>query len=367
MIVVRAIIGVLALIAVGAVLASVVRTLVVPRAIPARLPRFAFLAVRAFLRLRLRLWGRADFRARDRVFALQGPLALFVELLLWGLLVFLLFAALFWSLGASSVSGASVVRGLEQSGSSMLTLGFDTPRGLVRQLMAFAAAGVGLSLFALVIAYLPTLYDAFSRREAQITKLVVLVGAPPTGPAVLSRGWEHGHLERLDEFWNAWEDWFIQLGESHTTFPQLGFFRSAHPENHWVLAAEAVLDGAALSMTVCDLPRQSRCQRCLDAGVHALSSIVDFLGMEPRLPETEAQISLSQETFKKALRELQALSIQLPRDPQAAWFDFRSVRVRYEPQLAVLGRITDAPRSDWSSWPDSWARPTTTVTATETQ
>lgn len=122
----------------------------------------------------------------------------------------------------------------------MLTLGFDAPAGLARQLTSFAAAGVGLTLLALVIAYIPTVYAAFSRREAVITKLVVRAGAPPTGPAVLSSSWRLGRFDQLEEVWNGWEDWFVDAGESHTTFPQLSFFRSPHPENHWVLATEAL-------------------------------------------------------------------------------------------------------------------------------
>ncbi len=46
--------------------------------------------------------------------------------------------------------------------------------------------------------------------------------------------------------WDVWEDWFLELGESHTTFPALTFFRSPRPEDHWVLAAEAILDGTSL-------------------------------------------------------------------------------------------------------------------------
>ena len=121
----------------------------------------------------------------------------------------------------------------------MLTLGFDSPGGLSRQLAAFAAAGVGVTVVALVIAYLPTLYGAFSRREALITKLTVRAGAPPSGPTLLSSSWELGRFEQLEEVWDGWEDWFIEVGESQTTFPQLSFLRSPRSHNHWVLASEA--------------------------------------------------------------------------------------------------------------------------------
>ncbi len=160
MIAVRIIVGVLAVVGVAGVLASMLRTVVVPRAVPARLARAAFLAVYWLLRLRLRLTGRSDYATRDRIFAVQAPLGLFAQLTTWGVLIWLLFAALFWSLIASTVSGSTISHALELSGSSMLTLGFDSPGALSRQLVAFAAAAVGLTLLALVIAYIPTLYGA---------------------------------------------------------------------------------------------------------------------------------------------------------------------------------------------------------------
>ena len=356
MIAIRVLVAALAIGGLCAVLASVLRSVVLPRGVPARLARLAFLAVNALLRLRLRLTRRSDYRTRDRVFALQAPLGLFAQLFAWALLIFLCFAALFWSLSASTVNGATVSAALEQSGSAMLTLGFDRPPGLGRQLAAFAAAGVGLTLLALVITYLPSLYGAFARREARITKLVVRAGSPPSGPSLLSQSWQLGRFDQLEEVWDGWEDWFIDVGESHTTFPQLTFFRSPHPRNHWVLAAEAVLDGAALFTTVCDVPRQSRAELCLNAGDHALVAIADFLGIPHRLPEPDALITLSEDQFNEARRELQDLGVPVQEDRPATWLAFRAVRARYEPLLAVLGRMTDAPRSEWSSWSDTVPR-----------
>jgi hypothetical protein len=354
--VVRVIVGVLAVVGVAAVLGSVVRTVVLPRAVPARLARFAFLAVHWLLRLRLRLTGKSDYATRDRVFAVQAPLGVFAQLATWGVLIWLLFAVLFWALIASTINGAAVSRALELSGSSMLTLGFEAPAGLPRQLAAFAAAAVGLSLLALVIAYLPTVYNAFSRREELITKLTVRTGIPPSGPALLSSSWELGRFDQLEEVWDAWEDWFIRVGETHTTFPQLPFFRSPRPNNHWVLASETVLDGAALVTTAVDGPRQSRAELCLHAGIHALISIADFLGIPHRPPEPDEQIILSEEKFNTAFNDLRNVGMPMRGDRDSAWVAFRTVRARYEPLLAVLGRMTDAPRSDWSAWSEETSR-----------
>jgi hypothetical protein len=356
MIWVQIVVGLLAVAGVGAVLGSVLRTVVLPRGVPARLARVSFLLVRALLRVRLRLTGRSDYATRDRVFALQAPFGLFAQLLVWAALIWLLFAVMFWSLSGSAINGGSVGLALEQAGSSMLTLGFDAPNGLARQLLSFAAAGVGLTLLALVIAYIPTVYAAFSRREALITKLVVRVGAPPTGPTLLSSTWRLGRFDQLEELWDRWEDWFIDVGESHTTFPQLAFFRSPHPHNHWVLATEAVLDGAALFTTVCDVPRQSRSELCLHAGVHSLAAIADFLGIPHHPPEPDAEIQLPAQRFDRACDELRDLGVPLREDRVRSWSEFRATRARYEPLLAVIGRLTDAPRSDWSSWSETAPR-----------
>jgi hypothetical protein len=356
MIAARVIVGLIGLWGVVTVLGSVLRSVVLPRAVPARLARAAFLAVRNLLLLRLRLARRSDYRSRDRVLALQATLGIFAQLIVWAGLIYLCFAALFWSASATRVTGTSISRALEQSGSAMFTLGFDTPRGLGRELLAFGAAGVGLALLALVISYLPTLYGAFSRREAVITKLVVRAGAPPTGVALLTTTWQLGRFDQLEEVWDGWENWFIDIGESQTTFPQLTFFRSPRPHNHWVLATEAVLDGASLFMTVCDVPRQSRSELCLHAGVHALVSIADFLGIPHRPPEPGAEIQLPPEKFDAARSALEAVGVPVRNDRDATWTAFRALRARYEPLLAVLGRMTDAPRSDWSPWSDDAPR-----------
>jgi hypothetical protein len=353
---VRAVVAAAGAFGVGAVMSSVIRTVVLPRAIPARLARIAFVLTRQLLIARLALTGRKDYTTRDHVFALQAPLGLFAQLFTWTTLIFVSFAGLFWGLSGGRPPGRTAAWAFEMAGSSMSTLGFDRPPGAVLQIVAFAASAVGLTLLALVITYLPTLYGAFSRREALITKLTVRSGRLPNGPAVLIRSWQLGRFDEIEEIWNAWEEWFVDLGESHTTFPQLGFFRSPHAESHWVLAAEAVLDAVSLVLTTLDLSPRSRGELCLDAGVNALLAIADFLGVPHRPPADEPEILLSRAQFDDACRRLDDLGVPLRAPADESWMRFRVLRARYEPLIAVLGRMTDAPRSEWSSWSDDSPR-----------
>ena len=354
MIVPRILIACLATVALLATFLSILRSVVLPRGVPARLARVTFLGVQAVLVLRLRLGShRQDYATRDRVLALQGPLSVFGQLLVWSTLLLVCFASLFWSLTEAGGLAHSVAHAVELSGSSMLTLGTEAPHGLAAQLLGFAAAGVGLTLLALVITYLPSVYGSFSQREARISKLVVRAGTPPTGVRLLVRSWELGRFDELDEVWEGWEDWFVELGESHTSFPLLGFFRSSHPHNHWVLATEAVLDGASLMVTACDVPRQSRSELCMQAGEQALGAIADFLAIRHAAPDDEPEIILARSTFDAGCDELAHRGVPMREDRDTAWTNFRRARARYEPLLTILGRITDAPRSDWSSWSDA--------------
>ena len=84
------------------------------------------------------------------------------------------YTGIYWSLGAGSWYEAFTL-----SGSSLLTLGFAPPHTLALAILTFSEAVLGLILVALLIAYLPTMYAAFSRRETAVTLLEVR-GRQPT-------------------------------------------------------------------------------------------------------------------------------------------------------------------------------------------
>src|SRR5258708_39527866 len=136
------------------------------------------------------------------------------------------------------------------SGSSVLTLGFALVDNFPTTVLAFSEATIGLILIALLIAYLPTIDSAFSRREAAVTMLEVRAGSPPSAVEMIIRYTRLKRLEQLGELWKAWEVWFVDLEESHTSLSALSFFRSPQPHRSWVTAAGAVLDGAALARSV---------------------------------------------------------------------------------------------------------------------
>src|SRR4051812_4944971 len=158
---------------VTAVVLSAVRTFVVPRGIPVMLTRWVFVFSR---RLFMLVANRADsYEERDRVMAVYSPLTLVMLPAVWLVLVLSACTAMYWALGVNEWREA-----FHFSGSSLLTLGFDRPPDLPTTALSFAEATVGLGLLALLIAYLPTMYGAFSRRESQVAMMEVRAGSPPT-------------------------------------------------------------------------------------------------------------------------------------------------------------------------------------------
>ncbi len=324
-------------------LASALRTMVLPRGIPARLARIVFVSMRWVFRLRA--GRRASYERRDRVMAFYAPISLLALLSTWLVLVLFGYWAMFWALGTHPVRAAFTV-----SGSSIFTLGFSHTEGLSSTILSFTEAGLGLGLLALLITYLPSLYNAFSRREGQVAKLEVRAGRPPSGVRLIELSWIVGHLEQLHEVWEAWEDWFVDVEESHTSFPALSFFRSPQPDRSWITAAGALLDGASLLVSSVDVPHHPEPEFCIRAGYLCLRRIATFFGIpyDPD-PAPEDPITVRREEYDAAYDRLAAAGVPLEADRDQAWRDFAGWRVNYDTVLVALARLTMAPQAPWSS------------------
>jgi hypothetical protein len=324
-------------------LRSALRTFVLPRAAPDSLTRAVFLALRRLFDLRVR--KARTYAERDRVMALYAPIGLLILLPVWLALVLIGFAAMFWAVGVASWYDA-----FRDSGSSLLTLGFAPLTDPIQTLLGFVEAIIGLILIALLIAYLPTIYTAFARREAAVTLLEVRAGSPPSAVEMILRYNRIHGLQRLVEVWTAWETWFADIDESHTSLAALVFFRSPRPEHSWVTAAGAVLDAASLVNAAVDVPHDPQADLCIRAGYIALRRIADFFRVaynpDPRRGDP---ISITREEFDAACDQLVAGGVPLKPDRDAAWLDFAGWRVNYDTVLLALASITMAPYAPWSS------------------
>ena len=344
MIILRVLAFILGMAVVAAALLSVTRVLLVPRSTRDPLVRVVFRVMRVLFRP----WVH-DSRAyaeRDRVMAFYAPISLLALLPVWLALVSIGYAGIFWALGTPSWWEA-----IKVSGSSLFTLGFATVDDLPKTILMFSEAAIGLILVALLIAYLPTMYAAFSRREAAVTLLEVRAGSPPSAVEMIERFHRNHGLERLSEMWQTWEVWFAEIEESHTSLPALVFFRSPQPDRSWVTAAGAVLDTAALAVSTLDIPRDANAALCIRAGFIALRRVSDYFQFpynpDPHYPQDP--ISVTRQEFDAVYDRLASQSIPLKPDRDQAWRDWAGWRVNYDAVLLALADLTMAPPAPWSS------------------
>src|SRR5439155_22732943 len=113
-------------------------------------------------------------------------------------------------------------------------------------------AAVGFGFLAIVIGYLPVIYQSFSRREVVISMLDARAGSPPTAAELLRRHAADHTLDALDALLRDWEHWSAELLESHLSYPVLAYFRSQHDNQSWLGALTTVLDTCALVMVGID-------------------------------------------------------------------------------------------------------------------
>jgi hypothetical protein len=337
-----------ALFAAGVVLVMIVidsalRTFVLPRGVFVRFTRFVSVTVRRAFDVRLH-WAKT-YEARDRVMALYGPIAMFVLVIVWLVMVLVGFTLMF-----VSVEGVGWKAAFTQSGSSMFTLGFEPPIGFWAATLGFLEAGIGLGLLALLIAYLPTIYGAFSRREILVAHMSARAGTPPSAVDLLRRAHLIGRLDNLDDVWVDFQLWFAELQETHTSLAFVNWFRSPEPDRHWITAAGAVLDAAAMVNSTIDVPRQPMASLCIRSGFTSLRSIARFFRVpHPTDPAPDDPISIGRDEWEAACRELEVVGVPLVADRDQAWRDFAGWRVNYDIPLVTLAGLLVAPYAPWSS------------------
>jgi hypothetical protein len=211
-------------------------------------------------------------------------------------------------------------------------------------------AAVGLGLLALLIAYLPTIYGAFSRREVLVAQLAMRGGEPPSGVEVLQRAHTMERFHLLDDLWVAWQGWFAELEETHTSLAVVNFFRSPLAHRSWITAAGAVLDAASLRLAAVDLPFDPQAGLCVRSGFFALRAIADYFGIPyDDDPAPTDPILVTRDEFEEACDQLVASGIAVRPDRDAAWADFAGWRVNYDLALVGIAGLVMAPYAPWSS------------------
>ena len=324
---------------------SALRATVLPRNAQSRLSR----SITRFIRwlFRLRASKLSTYEARDAAMAMLGPTALFSLLATWLVLVMWGFTFMFFA-----ITGRGFKNSIELSGSSVFTLGTSTGPGVWTKLLTYTEAAVGLLVVTLLITYLPSIYAAFTRREAGVSLLRVRLGSPARAATMLIRYHqiEEPHF-RLNQVWQDWERWFGDVDESHSTFPILVFFRSPQPDRSWITSAGALLDAASFWLSsVGDHPLDADAQLCIRAGYIALRHIADNFRISfDSDPMPDDPISVAREEWEKEFQRMADAGMPMNVDREAAWNAWRGWRINYDRVLLELARLVEAPLAPWIS------------------
>ena len=327
---------------------SVIGTLIVPRPVSSWLTRWVDRVVVTAYRVVKRHF--TDFRTRDRILATEAATILVTQLLGWLALIFVGYTFLLWPMTGRGIASAFI-----DAGSSIFTLGFSEPTGPAPAVIVFLAAGSGLVIVALQIGYLPTLYNAFNRRETEVTLLNARGGFPAWGPELLARthyGFGSGisTINTLPELYMNWERWAADVSESHSTYLPLVRFRSPGGYTSWVTSLLSVLDSAALMLALAPEETSAVAARlCLRGGFQCFRRIARAMGFEvPQEADPAGGISLTYEEFLDAVHRMQDVGFKVTRDPQDAWPDFVGWRVNYEQAAYDIAKAVDAVPALWS-------------------
>src|SRR5579864_7709137 len=282
-----------------AVLWETFETIVLPRRVTRQ-----FRMTRLFYRWSWKPWtmiaSRRIDRKRDSLLSYYGPISLLLLLGLWAVALMFGFALIHYG-AHTQFFGANFPNrfgnDLYVSGTTLVTLGLGDlfPASSLARFLLVLEAGIGFGFLALVIGYLPVLYQSFSRREVTISLLDARAGSPPTAAELLRR---HAGLHGLDarlQLLKDWEHWSADLMESHLSYPVLAYFRSQHDNQSWLAALTTILDASALTIVGIEGSCQRQAELTFAMARHAVVDLAQIFSTPPRqlpfdrLPADELQ------------------------------------------------------------------------------
>ena len=322
-----------------AVLWETFETIVLPRRVTRQI-RMA----RYFYRLSWKPWAalagrRKNKRKRETLLSYYGPISLLLLFGLWAIALILGFSLIYYGADIQFTGNLYPSRfgnDLYVSGTTLVTLGLGdlAPSSGLARFLVVTEAGIGFGFVALVIGYLPVLYQSFSRREVTISLLDARAGSPPTAVELLRRhAGPHGERALLDLL-RDWERWSADLMESHLSYPVLAYFRSQHDNQSWIASLTTILDVCALVMIAVEGTCDYQARMTFAIARHAL---VDLSQIFASRPVSAALDRLPPEALAQMRQQLREYGFVL-HDSDTVDAKLAHTRSLYEPYAIALSR-----------------------------
>src|SRR5215218_6571938 len=331
-----------------------IRTFMVPAGAPPIINRVIFRFTQALFDAVTRP-VRSEAR-RQGILSLYAPVSLLVVLA-----VVLALIGLGYTLALYGAGIKPLIRAFLFSGSALSTLGFESPGSNFWVIVLSAVESLTVvTIVALLIGYLPTIYSSYQQREQAVDNLDELTGSQPDGTKVVDAYVNIFGPTRLGELWQTWISWFADLATSGSTLSGELYLRSSRWDRSWICAAGAMLDAAALVDSSVDLLTDPAADRLVRLGSRSLREVLEPLGLrcpeQPKWPETP--INITQQEFDEAYDHLQQSGLPMKPDKSAARQAFAQHRVQYECSLMTLVRLKNPPRgARWTTDRDECQQP----------
>ena len=294
----------------------------------------------------------------DTMLGIYGPFGVLLKFFLWVLAMMLGYACLQWAAG-SNLAGAHPVGFGNDFFFSAATMassgtgGFSAHTTLARVVQVIDA-GSGLAVIAIVIGYLPSLYQAFSRREATVSQLDARAGSPPSAGRLVLRSASHGGWPALNSYLGGWETWVAELMETHLAYPILAYFRSRRVNQNWLAAMCTVLDTCAFTIAAAPPGTVDSARFTFAIARHAVADLSLTYRVTPSPPVPER---LSAEDLKDLLEQLAQAGVEPGRELASVKEHLSRMRALYEPYVNALGARLELGLPPWlapESPTDNW-------------
>jgi preprotein translocase subunit SecG len=299
-----------------------------------------------------------DDARREAYLSYYGPLSLLLLVGIWAVVLIVGFALLQWSAGSALITHngqSDFGTDLYLSGTTFFTLGLGdvVPDSQFARVLTVIEAGTGFAFLALVIGYVPIVYQMFARRETNVSLLDQRAGSPPSAGELMRRHVDNADVTLLVELLRDWEIWLGDLLESHLSYPTLAYFRSQHENQSWVAAVAVMLDLAAYVLACGTTPATRQAAFTFAVARHAIGDLTHVLSVRPLSSPNNRLDAAAAERLWQVARGRGLVT----HDPTPAAGRLMQIRATYEPYLEALSTYLVMPLPPWIPAPrakDNW-------------
>lgn len=273
-------------------------------------------------------------KARETFLSFYGPLSLLILFAVWAFAIICGFGLLYYSSRTQDSTHPNFQTCLYLSGTTMFTLGIGDvlPHTWAERVMVVCESGLGFGFLAMILSYLPVIYQAFSRREVNIVLLDARAGSPPTAAEMLRRHAGAAASAELERILRDWERASADILESHVSYPAVCYFRSQHTNESWLASLTALLDTCSLLMTCIDHCSSRQAKLTFAMCRHTVVDLSQLFG-EP--PLQDAADRLPSAEYRRLYTVLTEAGFQV-RDEFQSCQKLTKLRSMYEPFVHAL-------------------------------